>query len=72
MLLIRFALLCLNMFIPRLVTEFSSGGRTMYILSRADFADLAVALFIIATVLTRISPETANITVKTTQGEAAE
>ncbi len=66
------ALLCLNMFIPRLVTELSSGGRTMYILSRADFADLAVALFIIATVLTRISPETANITVKTTQGEAAE
>ncbi len=57
------ALMCLNMFVPRIVIALAGKAEFKYILSYADFSDFALALFIVATVLTRIIPNTANIIV---------
>ncbi|MBR6361456.1 MAG: hypothetical protein IKS04_06630, partial [Clostridia bacterium] len=61
------ALLCLNMFVPRIVITLAGKAEFKYILSYPDFADIAIALFIIATVLTRIIPNAANIIVTPAQ-----
>lgn len=60
------ALFGLNLFIPRAVLVITGKTSFMHILSRADVADFALALFIIATVLTRIAPNISNISEKTT------
>ena len=61
------ALMCLNMFVPRFVIAIAGKAEFKYILSYPDYADLALALFIVATVLTRIIPDTANIIVTPTE-----
>ena len=61
------ALLCLNMFIPRIIITLAGKSEFKYILSYPDYADLALALFIVATVLTRIIPNAARIIVTPTE-----
>ncbi len=41
----------------------------MYILSNADFSDLTLSLFIIATILTRMVPDITKVEVKGTDVE---
>ncbi len=50
------AMLALICFIPRAVVTLMGNADAIYILSRADFADLGIALFIIANVLVRTIP----------------
>ena len=58
-------LLALNLFIPRAILVLSGNAGLMHILSRADVSDLALSIFIIAAVLTRIAPNISNIVART-------
>lgn len=55
------ALIALNCFIPRAVLVLTGKQELMSVLTYADVSDLAISLFAIATVLTRIVPKISNI-----------
>lgn len=63
------ALFALNLFIPRLALIITGRAESMYILSTADFSDLTLALFIVATILTRMVPNITKVEVKGTETE---
>ncbi|MBR6702697.1 MAG: hypothetical protein IKI78_06100 [Clostridia bacterium] len=63
------ALLALNLFIPRIALVLTGRDYAMYILSYADFSDLAVSLFILATILTRMVPNITKVEVKSVETE---
>lgn len=63
------AMFALNLFVPRAVLVLTGKESLLYILSRADVSDLAIALFIVATVLTRIVPNISNIVTKQTNSD---
>lgn len=54
-------LFTLNCFIPRAVLVLTNRTDYMYILSKADVSDIAIALFILGTIYTRIVPKISNI-----------
>lgn len=63
------ALFALNLFVPRLALVITGRSESMYILSNADFSDLTLSLFIIATILTRMVPDITKVEVKGTDVE---
>ena len=58
------AMFALNLFIPRIALVITGRAESMYILSSADFSDLTLSLFIVATIITRMVPNITKVEVK--------
>lgn len=66
------ALVALNCFVPRAVLVLTGKQELMSVLTYADVSDLAISLFAVSTVLTRIVPRISNIIEEPAENEAEE